>query len=468
MSLINQMLRDLESRRSNAGDEPSAAELPQPVDFTHKSRRRLWLAAGALVLIGLIWFGREQLTADRLTTQQQLSPSPPAETTAPTVSLLAAVSTAPQAAKEPVSPVTPAEVVSTPPVAPVEPLQIKPAEGLQLLSLGIIEAADGVRLMLEFPRAPNYQLLNDGQDGQALKLLFPATTIGTAMTIPQSHGSLVQGLKLVQQQQDLLLLVALQAPVQLRALTLPTDAYYGQRLLLELTPRIEAGDQPDPAGKTLSADLPAPVEVPVEMPVVVKRLSKTESLTPEQQAGLNYQTGLAQWRAGNGSSAVLSFSQALALQPQLVEARLQLIELLLQQQDKQAAEQQLQTGLRLQPESRKLRKRYAHLLLAAQRLSEAIGVLSAPPVPVIAADLEYYALWAALLQENGQHGAAGKVYAQLLEVRPREALWWLGLATSEEQAGAPAAAQKAYQQALQFPGLRPDLEKYIRDRLQVL
>jgi len=77
-------------------------------------------------------------------------------------------------------------------------------------------------------------------------------------------------------------------------------------------------------------------------------------------------------------------------------------------------------------------------------------------------------LLAALLQEAGQFNAASSTYAQLLRVRPQEALWWMGMAISLEQSGSFDPARDAYQKAVSLPGLNPDLQNYIHGRLRAL
>jgi MSHA biogenesis protein MshN len=122
----------------------------------------------------------------------------------------------------------------------------------------------------------------------------------------------------------------------------------------------------------------------------------------------------------------------------------------------------------LNPENSELRKLYARLMLNDQRFAAAIQLLKAEPVPQVANDLEYHALLAALFQESKQFEEAGRVYGLLVQARPQSALWWMGLAISQEQLGNSGQASDAYQRALNLPGLSPELENYIQSRLLVL
>ena len=132
------------------------------------------------------------------------------------------------------------------------------------------------------------------------------------------------------------------------------------------------------------------------------------------------------------------------------------------------AEEFVQQGLSLAPGNPDLRKIYARLLLDDRRQNEAINLLKTKPVPSVVQDLEYHALLAALYQESGQFNVASSVYAQLLQVRPQEALWWMGMAISLEQSGNSDSARNAYQKAVSLAGLSPDLQNYIHGRLRAL
>jgi MSHA biogenesis protein MshN len=103
-----------------------------------------------------------------------------------------------------------------------------------------------------------------------------------------------------------------------------------------------------------------------------------------------------------------------------------------------------------------------------QRSGEAVELLQRDPLPAVAADLEYHALYAAALQEQKRFEEAGQLYRQLVNLRPQQAVWWMGLAISMDQAGSNEQARGAYEQAIALPGLRSDLHDYIRGRLQIL
>ncbi len=535
MSLINQMLRDLENRqKKKPGYNLLAKEVAAPVEKPAPSRRTLRLAVAGLLLVGLVWLGLELFPVDYLTPKPiiklvppdeqsqriaivrgqdifaalekknaaeagRLQPSaaqstavrPAGESPAETgkvslpqqrIASSATESAAPAAALQdnpaaekvttnevaapPVEPVSVPAVTSAPAQPQQPPEKSRVASGAtqsSLLQLGLLERSGSARLMFEFEQMPDFRVLNDGHSGNQLKVLFVSTGMQPALEIPQLKGPLLKRISLQPQGRDLHLTVRLAGRVQMQSLPLPADTFHGDRLLIEVTEEARRKAAPQQARTSNSVAPPLPAK---KNSVQVARADQGPDR--KQQAEQAYRTALEQLDKGDRPAAEANFTQALILNPRLLEARQQLVGLLLQTQRIAVAQEQLEVGLKLHPDNPGLRKSYARLLLQQENLPGAVNVLLSEPLPEVVSDLEYHALLAALQQEAGQHMAAARRYAQLLEVRPREALWWMGMAIALEQAGDSVQASKAYRQALVLPGLRPDLSHYVRERLQSL
>jgi MSHA biogenesis protein MshN len=195
-------------------------------------------------------------------------------------------------------------------------------------------------------------------------------------------------------------------------------------------------------------------------------LNKSKNrIKPDKQA---YLAGIEQMRTGNFAAAEDSFTSSLKINPSFINARLQLIAALQQQNKLVQAQEQMLEGVTQTPENLQLRKVYARLLMGNHHNLEAIEVLRAQPFPAVTQDLEYFALLAALLQETRQFAAAAQTYASLLQLRPETALWWFGLGVSMDQDGDFDQARNAYRRALALPGLSADVQKYVQSRLKVL
>lgn len=461
MSLINEMLRDLEKRRKREERCVPCSETPVVVDETISSKI-FFLAGGVLLLAGMTWLGIK-IIPDMMTTkaavpisfaQQEVVPAVVAEKVSSAIVI-------PTDVAESTLEADPHPAVSVPAQDTIPEVSEKLAA--ELLHLGVVEAEDSVQLSLTFAQLPEYRLLQNESGAAQLVVSFNQTMIGTDFEIPVLTGTLLKRVSLVPQKQTLQLLVDLGEHARVQSFQLLDDSDRRYRLLIEVVAVAPVAEKPQkqiavPKSKLILAEKPKNT-APAKVSKNKNRLSR------DQQA---YQAGLEQLRQGSLIAAEASFNQALIINPKLQDARLQLVGLLQQQMKFAKAEEYLQQGLSLTPGNLDLRKIYARLLLHDRRQSEAIDLLKTKPVPSVVQDLEYHALLAAMYRESGQFNAASSIYAQLLQVRPQEALWWMGMAISLEQSGNSDPARDAYQKAVSLPGLSPDLQNYIHGRLQVL
>lgn len=219
-----------------------------------------------------------------------------------------------------------------------------------------------------------------------------------------------------------------------------------------------AADQPEPPQVVDPAPEPAR-EAPVHRTLVTE--------TPRQRGADAYSQGVRALAEGRRASAESHFRSALSHDAALHDARLALANLLASDGRLREAEIQLQEGLRIAPRHADFAERYARLLFDRNDLAGAIGVLESAQPPV-AADPDYHALLAALLQRAGNHDAAADTYAALVGVQPDHGLWWMGLGLSLEGAGRPGAALDAYTRAARDVRLTQDVARFVRERIDTL
>ena len=463
MSLINEMLRDLEKRRRQEGHCLSCSETPVAVNGI-MSAKLLWLAGGTLLLAALVWIGAGIVPDLR-----------PPQTAIPPLSVQQKIVTV-AIEKDNVIVVPPAvanqiaqesDSLSTA-VVPVQGVHAKVIEttGAELLSFDFAENKESVQLNLTFAQRPEYRLLESRAGATQLVVEFNQTYIGAGFKVPELSGGFLKRVSLVPQEHTLQLLIDLEEPAKVQGFQFADNLDQGYRLLVEVIAAVPAVEIQQ---KQIIIPKPAPLvmEETIEKaaPVSAGVSKNRKHVSRDQQA---YRTGLKQLKQGRLVAAEASFNQALLVNPNLLDARLQLIKMLQQQMKLTAAESVLQAGLTLTPENLNLRKIYARLLLNSQRQNEAIELLKTLPLPGIVQDLEYYALLAALYQDSGQYETASAIYAQLLKIKPQTSLWWMGMAISLEQSGSVEPARNAYQKALEFSGLSADLRNYIHGRLQEL
>lgn len=118
-------------------------------------------------------------------------------------------------------------------------------------------------------------------------------------------------------------------------------------------------------------------------------------------------------------------------------------------------------------ESSHLRRLKAHWLTQNGQTDEAVALLNSAR-PDIESDPEYHVLLAALYQQQGFSSEAVATYAELLSYNPKVADWWAGMAIALDSSQQYPSAKKAYQKALQMEGLRFELADFAKQRLATL
>jgi thioredoxin-like negative regulator of GroEL len=124
------------------------------------------------------------------------------------------------------------------------------------------------------------------------------------------------------------------------------------------------------------------------------------------------------------------------------------------------AGQVLAAGLEINPAIAVWARQYAYLLVAEDKVTEAVSVLRRS-LPALENNEQYYALYAALLQRMTRHQEAAAYYQSLLTRQPGNSLWWMGLAISQEGLQSPAQALASYRRAMQGNTLNQELKQYV-------
>ena len=120
----------------------------------------------------------------------------------------------------------------------------------------------------------------------------------------------------------------------------------------------------------------------------------------------------------------------------------------------------LAAGLEINPANAVWARQYAHILVADDKVTEAVSVLRRS-LPALENNEQYYAFYAALLQRMTRHQEAATYYQSLLTRQPGKSLWWMGLAISQEALQSPAQALASYRRAMQGNSLNQELKQYV-------
>ncbi len=197
----------------------------------------------------------------------------------------------------------------------------------------------------------------------------------------------------------------------------------------------------------------------------IRKKDEPSTVKMAERAYRRGQMALAAGRNQEGAAALL---QALELHPVHLAARQALVSELLRQQRQAEAGQLLAEGLRLDPTQLSMRLRYAELLMTQGELEKARDLLLDGPSQSPLAAPQLHALLGAIYQRLGQYQAAAQKYQELLTTQPDNGVWQMGLGIAREHAGTPKEAVVAYRAALAGRGLSPALNNYVRQRLAAL
>ncbi|WP_421867658.1 tetratricopeptide repeat protein [Motiliproteus sp.] len=506
MSLVNDMLRDLDQRRQQPGEGSAggASIAPAPT-LTQSQPKTRWLPlillclAVGLAVLGLWLYDNPQLWRDALpstvtdTPSQAVKPQQPApQLAAPEPQAEPQAEPQPESKSEPASASVHTPVQADPVATPDQPQPVR------LLRSSWLAEENRVRLALELNQAPRQQVQLSTERSLQLQLgridLPAASTTDSVLA-----ASPVEWLRAQLHQGDQLSLqLDSRTQAQFEVSAQPIASSEGGYRLLVMVSRAPIPPKPAPIATTSepSSESAQPSNTAVESvrpssrtreprqttdavasadqaevspaePIAVAPLSKRQPQSPAQRDRSQVAKARALIGSRQISRAIDQLQTFVAEQPEANRSRALLGTLLIGTGQLNRAEQQVDQGLALSPADVGLKKLKARLLMQAQALKTAIGLLQADQ-PAVNADAEYHQILAAALQADGQHQQAAETYHGLLRVRSDEPAWWIGLALSLEALEQPQQARQAYQNVLQIPDLKPALAKYVTQRLNRL
>jgi len=123
--------------------------------------------------------------------------------------------------------------------------------------------------------------------------------------------------------------------------------------------------------------------------------------------------------------------------------------------------------LALHPRDAELRVLLARAQLQKADTRGAVATLS-QHAPALASDPAYHALLAASYQQTGQWRESAALYRQLVALRPSQGAWQLGLGIALEQLGEAREAAQHYRLAQQGQGLDDGARRFAGERAQAL
>lgn len=187
---------------------------------------------------------------------------------------------------------------------------------------------------------------------------------------------------------------------------------------------------------------------------------------PQQRIDERYRDALRKLNEGQFAAARADLNEVLQTQPKHSGARLALVGIELEEKRSAQAEKLLRDGIQLQPGENAFSMALARLEVERGDVDAALSTLGRAQSSTNE-DADYHGFYAALLQRAGRHAEAVEHYQ--LALRQREAANWLiGLGISLEAANRARDAEQIYRRAQQSAGLTPELQDFANQRLQQL
>lgn len=202
-----------------------------------------------------------------------------------------------------------------------------------------------------------------------------------------------------------------------------------------------------------------------ETPVpLTKRVAE---LTPNQRAENEFRKASNLMLQGRSADAIVVLDQTLQIDPQHAAARQTLVALLMEAKRPDDAIRRLQDGLKLDPSQAGSAMILARLQVERGEQAAAIATLERTLTYGIDR-ADYYAFLAALLQREGRHKEAVDHYLIALRKTPQNGVWWMGLGISLQADGRAPAAQDAFKRSKATNSLTPDLQAFVEQKIEQL
>ncbi len=343
---------------------------------------------------------------------------------------------------------------------------------VRIIAARLLQSANEVVMILELERAAEFRVFALGSPPRLVLDVLQATGSVPTRGIIEGHGP-VQRVRSVSYGEDFRLVLDLVEPVSIRRSALEEDGGGSHRLILELVPvefePVVTRDQAERGSDSSLASEQArePIAEPPEARVAGTMSKTAVHMDRHEVAESHYRKATQLLSAGRGARGEAQLREALTTDPTHAKAREMLAARLLSQHRYDQAGGVLLEGLNLRPADIRLNSLYARLLVERGESEQAVAVLRRISPPV-ADEPEYHAFQAALLHRTGQHGQAAERYRELLQLRPKAGVWWMGLGMALEAGGESAPALEAYAKAGSQPDMSPTLLRFVKGRIQHL
>lgn len=179
----------------------------------------------------------------------------------------------------------------------------------------------------------------------------------------------------------------------------------------------------------------------------------------------HYNKALALLSVGATLQAKNMLQELIVNYPDYHLARVALAKIFIQEGNEAKAEKILELGMQLQPRYLPYIELKARILADANKTQEALNLMQTL-TPPFEENVDYYAFIAALYQRQGNSRMAARLYEQLLQFNTNKAAWWVGLGIAFNGLNRHSEALDAFTKASRAEDLTPELNDYIGNQIQ--
>ncbi|MFI4956259.1 MAG: tetratricopeptide repeat protein [Gammaproteobacteria bacterium] len=455
MSIINQMLKDLEKRQKNT--KPSSGNILQGLNSssafdTGHINKKLWAGILGVFVLALYIIFRIGDSADPTFSSPNLpgkkievpTGQPVIDPVTKTMFDSITKSNAPEGILPQATPATdylPREILhhnDTPATSPVES-----NEPITLKQVDWQVGEHAMTLEFHLQQQIPYDVVIDDEKN-IVNLTFPKTFYNDQRPINMTRNGFVSNIETSQEGNFLKIKIHLEPGVHLQSADYLSETKEPTLVMAFVSvPHAMHTSQPSQINKVM---------VP---------------LTRDQRAEIARQDAISLVNKGNSEGAITLLENAMATHPDYLLARETLISILLDKNDVGYAKELLATGITKTPKYVPFVMLQARLDIAENNLTSAEAILKTVS-PTMEENLDYFALEASLAQKLKKFDVSEQLYADLVKHEPANGAWWMGYGISLEENDKKNAALMAYRRAVETNNLSSALRSYTNQRIVAL
>jgi MSHA biogenesis protein MshN len=220
--------------------------------------------------------------------------------------------------------------------------------------------------------------------------------------------------------------------------------------------------QQAPVAKDTSTEQEVEVTAPAELLPVIK---KVVPLTAVQKSEAAYRRANAALETGDLSAAGDALRESIGFKPQ-AKSYIALAGLHMKRDENASARQVLRQGQKVLPDDVDIALLYSRLLMDVQQYDAAFAAMTSA-ISGAEGRSDYQVQYAAIAQQLKRNDVAIDAYVKALTINPGQPNAWMGLGMSLEAEGKRSEALQAYYHAL-AKGLNDSLQPYVMQRIQIL